>query len=208
MSELSESLADLEEEKVLEITKERLESGEDPLEIVSGIREAAEDVGERFEKGSYFIADLMMMGEIMEQVLELLKPKLTKEISTKGEVVIGTVEGDIHNIGKDLTVSLLKANGFKVTDLGVDVPPEKFVEAIEDSQIGVVGMSGLLTNAFESMKETIEAIKEKGLREQVKIMIGGATVDEEIKEYVEADAYAEDAPTGVKLAKKWHKGGE
>lgn len=208
MSELSESLADLEEEKVLGIAKERLESGEDPLEIVSDIREAAEDVGERFEKGNYFIADLMMMGEIMDQVLELIKPKLTKEISTKGEVVIGTVKGDIHNIGKDLTVSLLEANGFKVNDLGVDVPPEKFVEAIEDGQIGVIGMSGLLTNAFESMKETIEAIKEKGLREQVKIMIGGATVDEEIKEYVGADAYAEDAMAGVKLTKKWHKGGE
>jgi len=203
-----EVLADLKEEEAIRIAKERLEAGEDPLKLVEDCREAMKIVGKRFEEGTYFIADLIMAGEILKKITEMIKPKLKKaKVKYLGKVVIGTVEGDIHDIGKNIVISMLEANGFEVIDLGVDVPPQKFVEAIRKFNPQVVGMSGLLTLAFDSMKRTVEAIKEAGLRDKVKIIIGGGTVDEKVKEYVGADAYGRDPVIAVSLAKKW-VGGE
>lgn len=203
-----EVLADLKEEEAIRIAKERLEAGEDPLKLVEDCREAMKIVGKRFEEGTYFIADLIMAGEILKKITEMIKPKLKKAgVKYLGKVVIGTVEGDIHDIGKNIVISMLEANGFEVIDLGVDVPPQKFVEAIRKFNPQVVGMSGLLTLAFDSMKRTVEAIKEAGLRDKVKIIIGGGTVDEKVKEYVGADAYGRDPVIAVSLAKKW-VGGE
>ncbi len=135
----------------------------------------------------------------------MVKPKLSKaaEVKRVGKVVMGTVAGDIHDIGKDIVVFMLDVNGFEVYDLGVDVPVQKFVDKIKETGAPVVGLSGFLALAFDSMKETVEAIKAAGLRDKVKVMIGGGQMSEEIKKYTGADAYGRDAMVGVSLAKKW-----
>jgi len=203
--DLVSALADLKEKEALEISQGRLNSGGDPMAILSDARRGMEIVGERFASGEYFIPDLVYSGEILRQVTEIVKPKLTKEAKVKrlGKVVLGTVAGDIHDIGKDIVVFMLDVNGFEVYDLGVDVPAQKFVEKIEESGAPIVGLSGFLTLAFDSMKQTIDAIKAAGLRDKVKVMIGGGQIDEEIRKYTGADAYGRDAMAGVSLAKQW-----
>jgi 5-methyltetrahydrofolate--homocysteine methyltransferase len=135
----------------------------------------------------------------------MVKPKMSKqgEIKRVGKVVFGTVAGDIHDIGKDIVVFMLDVNGFEVYDLGVDVPAQKFVEKIKETGAPVVGLSGFLTLAFDSMKQTVDAIKAAGLRDKVKVMIGGGQMSEEVRKYTGADAYGPDAMAGVSLAKKW-----
>jgi len=162
-------------------------------------------VGQRFASSEYFIPDLVYSGEILKAVTELVKPKLTKTAESKklGKIVFGTVAGDIHDIGKDIVVFMLEVNDFEVHDLGVDVPAQKFVEKIKETGASIVGLSGFLALAFDSMKETVEAIKAAGLRDKVKVMIGGGQMSDEIKNYTGADAYGKDAMTGVSLAKKW-----
>ena len=195
----------MQEAVALEKTKQLLDEGTDPMDILKACSTAMEAVGTRFENGEYFLPHLMMAGEMLRQISELVKP-LIREIGSKdskGKVLIGTVKGDIHDIGKNIVVFLLDANGYEVRDIGIDQPPEKFVEAIRDFEPKVVGMSGLLTLAFDSMKETIEAIEGAGLREKVRIMIGGGQVSAQIKDYTGADAFGEDALAGVRLVKKW-----
>lgn len=201
---LVDILADLKEQEALAIVKERLESGEDPMNILADSRKALEIVGNRFADGTYFIPDLVYSGEILKAISDLIKPKMTQdaEIERLGKVIIGTVAGDIHDIGKDIVVFMLDVNGFEVYDLGVDVPIEKFVEKIKETGSKVVGLSGFLTLAYESMKDTVKAIKDAGM-DDVKIMIGGGQITEEIMKYTGADAYGKDAMTGVALAKKW-----
>ena len=203
--ELVQALADLKEAEVLAIVKGRLSSGEDPLSILDDSRKALEIVGKRFEDGDYFIPDLVFSGEILKEITEIVKPKLSKATETKrlGKYVIGTVAGDIHDIGKNIVTFMLDVNNFKVYDLGIDVPAQKFIEKIEETGAEIVGLSGFLTLAFDSMKETIETIKAAGLRDKVKIMIGGGTIDEEVRRYTGADAYGKDAMAGVALAKEW-----
>ena len=135
----------------------------------------------------------------------MVKPKITKaaEVKRIGKVVVGTVAGDIHDIGKDLVVFMLDVNGFEVLDLGIDVPAQKFVDAIKETGSKVVGLSGFLTLAFQSMKDTVEAIKKAGLRDKVKIMIGGGQIDDQVRSFTGADAYGKDAMEAVKLAKGW-----
>jgi 5-methyltetrahydrofolate--homocysteine methyltransferase len=145
-----------------------------------------------------------LAGEILSGIMEIIKPKLEKVTAKRlGKVVIGTVERDIHDIGKNVVTFMLDANGFDVYDLGVDVPSQKFVEKIREVKPKVVGLSGLLTVAYDSMKGTVEAIKEAGLREKVKIMIGGGQVNKDIAKYVGADAYGKDAVEAVSLCKRW-----
>jgi 5-methyltetrahydrofolate--homocysteine methyltransferase len=146
-----------------------------------------------------------MAGEMLTQITQIIKPELAKmpEVKRHGKVLIGTVKGDIHDIGKNIVSFMLDVNGFDVRDLGVDVAPQKFVEAIRDFHPQVIGLSGFLTLAFDAMKETIEAIKAAGLRDGVKIMIGGGQISEQIRGYAGADAYGRDAMAGVSLAKKW-----
>jgi methanogenic corrinoid protein MtbC1 len=166
-------------------------------------------VGKRFASSQYFIPDLVYSGEILKVISEVVKPKLTKAAGTKklGKIVFGTVAGDIHDIGKDIVVFMLDVNGFEVYDLGVDVPVQKFVDKIKETGAPVVGLSGFLTLAFDSMKQTIEAIKSAGLRDKVKVMIGGGQMSEEVRKYTGADAYGKDAMAGVTLAQKWIKAG-
>ena len=203
--DLVRTLADLKEEEALRIVEEKLRAGEDPLKILSDARGGMEIVGKRFANSEYFIPDLIYSGEILKEITDLVRPKLTKaaEVKRLGKVVFGTVAGDIHDIGKDIVVFMLDVNGFEVYDLGVDVPAQKFVEKVKESGAPIVGLSGFLTLAFDSMKETIEAIKAAGLRDGVKIMIGGGQISEEIRKYTGADAFGKDAMTGVTLAKKW-----
>ncbi|GAI89152.1 unnamed protein product [marine sediment metagenome] len=162
-------------------------------------------MGKRFADSEYFIADLVYSSEILKVITDMVKPRLAKaaEVKSLGKVVMGTVAGDIHDIGKDIVVFMLDVNGFEVYDLGVDVPAQKFVDKIKESGAPIVGLSGFLTLAYDSMKQTVEAIKNAGLRDRVKIMIGGGQITEEIKKYTGADAYGKDAMVGVSLAKKW-----
>jgi len=198
-------LASMKEEEALSIAREMLDSGQDPVHILELCRKGMDIVGKRFEQGEYFLPELILAGEMLNQISDMVKPKLAQTSKTEhlGKVVIGTVEGDIHDIGKNIVVFLLDVNGFEVFDLGVDVPAQKFVEAINDVQPQVVGLSGFLTLAYDSMKRTIAAIKDAGLRDKVKIMIGGGQIDEQVKEYAGADAYGKDAVAGVSLAKAW-----
>jgi len=202
---LVNALADLKEEEALKIVKDRLGAGEEPLKILEDARKGMEIVGKRFADSEYFIPDLIYSGEILKAVTELVKPKLTKAAETKklGKIVFGTVAGDIHDIGKDIAAFMLDVNGFEVHDLGVDVSAQKFVDKIKETGAPVVGLSGFLALAFDSMKETVEAMKAAGLRDKVKVMIGGGQMSEEIKKYTGADAYGKDAMAGVALAKKW-----
>jgi len=164
-----------------------------------------EIVGKRFADSEYFIPDLIYSGEILKAVTEIVKPKLTTTTESKklGKIVFGTVAGDIHDIGKDIVVFMLDVNGFEVYDLGIDVPVQKFVDKIKETGAPIVGLSGFLTLAFDSMKQTLDAIKTAGLRDKVKVMIGGGQITEEVKNYTGADAYGKDAMAGVTLAKKW-----
>jgi len=202
LDELLRAVLDLSEGKALELTKKLVESGEDPLRILDCVRAAADEIGKRFEKGEYFVADLVMAGEILKGISEIVTPKLReagKKRKAVGKLLIGTVEGDIHDIGKNIVITMAEASGFEVVDLGVDVPPEKFVEAIKQHNPDIVGLSGLLTLAIDSMKKTVDAIKAAGLRDKVKIIIGGGRVDEYVKEYTGADAWASDAATGIRI---------
>lgn len=203
--ELVNAIADMEEEQALSLTKELLANKTDPMVILDDCRAAMEVVGQRYEAGTYFLPELMMAGEMLAEIGEIVKPELTKsqEVQRHGKVLIGTVKGDIHDIGKNIVTFMLDANGYEVKDLGVDIPAEKFVEAIKEFQPQVVGLSGFLTLAFDAMKDTVGAIQAAGLRDGVKIMIGGGPVSEEVKKYTGADAYGKDAMAGVTLVKQW-----
>jgi 5-methyltetrahydrofolate--homocysteine methyltransferase len=203
--DLISTLADLKEKEALEIVEDRLGAGEDPLKILDDARRAVEIVGKRFADCEYFIPDLVYSGEILKRITDLVKPKITKGTDVKrlGKVVIGTVAGDIHDIGKDIVVFMLDVSGFEVFDLGIDVPAQKFVDTIKATGSRVVALSGFLTLAFQSMKDTVEAIKKAGLRSGVKIMIGGGQIDDQVKSFAGADAYGKDAMEAVKLAKGW-----
>ena len=204
--ELTNAMAGMKEQEAISIAKDLIDKGEDPLKIFASCREAMEIVGSRFEKGEFFLPELMMAGEILSQISELLKPLMKEDAKTgedAGKVIIATVQGDIHDIGKDIVVLMLDVNGFDVLDLGIDVPPEKIIEAIKDFEPQVVGLSGFLTVAFDSMKETVDQIKAAGLRDNIKIMIGGGQIDDEIKNYSGADAYGADAMAAVNLSKNW-----
>jgi methanogenic corrinoid protein MtbC1 len=199
------TLADLKEKEAFKIVEDRLNAGEEPLKILDDARMGMEIVGKRFADSEYFIPDLVYSGEILKEITELVKPKLAKaaEIKRLGKIVIGTVAGDIHDIGKNIVVFMLDVNGFEVYDLGVDVPVQKFVDKVKESGAPIVGLSGFLTLAYDSMKQTIEAIKDAGLRDKVRVMIGGGQITEEVMKYTGADAYGRDAMAGVSLAKKW-----
>jgi len=203
--ELTNAIADLQENEALGMTQKRLDSGEDPKAILDESRKGMEIVGKRFSDGEYFLPELIFSGEIFKQIAEMVKPKLKEEVKAEplGKCIIGTVAGDIHDIGKDIVVFMLDVSGFEVYDLGIDVPAQAFIDKIKETNAPIVGLSGFLTLAFDSMKETVDAIKAAGLRDKVKIMIGGGQIDEQIMKYTGADAYGRDAMAGVKLAKQW-----
>ncbi|MBC7230658.1 MAG: cobalamin B12-binding domain-containing protein [Actinobacteria bacterium] len=194
-------LAELREDEALAEVRAALEEGGDPLSLVEGLREGMSEVGRRFEAGEYFLSELIMSAEIFKEAVALIEPHLQagKEAG-KGAVVIGTVKGDIHDIGKNIVSTLLRCEGFEVHDLGVDVEPAAFVRKLEETGARLLALSGLLTLAFDSMKETVEAVAEAGLRDGVKVILGGGPVNEKVVEYAGADAFGADAAQAVRLA--------
>lgn len=202
--ELVRAIAELDEDRALEIVQE-LSDKMAALEIINIAREGMQQVGDRFAAKEYFLADLIFSAEIFQEIMKKLEPTLavTDKSQYKGKVVIGTVKNDIHDIGKNIVVSLLRAAGFEVVDIGVDQPVEKFVEAVKSEQPQVLGLSGLLTIAIEEMKNTINAIEANGLRKNLKIIIGGGPMDETVREFVGADASTQDAVEGVNMIKEF-----
>jgi len=208
---LIDAIVELREEEVVDLVQELLDKGVKPLDVLDNCRKAVEIIGERYEKGEYFMPELMLTGEMLNQISDLTKSKMgdsADEDDSKilGKVLIGTVQGDIHDIGKNIVSFMLDINGFKVIDLGEDVSAEKFVEGIKEHRPQIVGMSALLTLAFDKMKDTVKAIEDAGLRKDVQIIIGGAPINDQIKEYTGADAWGKDAVEAVSLAKKWMGG--
>ncbi|RCK76939.1 MAG: 5-methyltetrahydrofolate--homocysteine methyltransferase [Anaerolineae bacterium] len=203
--ELIQAITEMREEDALKLTRQMLDAGKEPLEVLEACRQAMEIIGKRFEAGDCFIPELILAGEMLRQVSDLIKPRLQKEATQKkhGKVVIGTVEGDIHDIAKDIVAFMLDVNGFEVTDLGVDVPPAKFVEATKQTGAKVVALSGFLTLAYDPMKATVEALKAAGLKD-VKVMIGGGQIDEQIRQFTGADGWGRDAMAAVKMANEWY----
>ncbi len=207
--ELIDAIVSLREDEALEMVKKALDKGEDPYETLGDCQKAMEIVGQKFEKGDYYVPELVMSGEMLKKISDLLRPSLESapKVGTAknkaGKIVIGTVHGDVHDIGKDIVVFMLDINGFEVHDLGVDVAQEKFVQAVKDVKPQVVAMSGFLTLAYDAMKSTIEALEKAGVRDSVKVMIGGGQVNEMVKTYTKADGWGINAMTAVRLARQW-----
>ena len=203
--QLVEAIADMREAEALKLVEEMVENGSDPMAILDSAREAMDLVGKRYNEGVYYLPELMLAGEMMNHITEIIKPKLANmpDRERHGKVLIGTVEGDIHDIGKNIVSFMLDVNGFEVHDLGVNVQPQKFIDAINEFHPQVVALSGFLTLAFDSMKNTVAAIESAGLRDKVKIIIGGGQINEDVKIYAGADGFGKDAMAGISFAKKW-----
>lgn len=208
LNRIRDAVANLEVEVTRELCKEALEMGIPAHDIImKGMAKGMEIVSERYERNEYFLAELVMAGEVVREMMKVLEPHMKRgELKRAGRVVIGTVKGDLHDIGKNIVVVLLSAAGFDVIDLGVDVPPEKFVEAVREYKPDIVGMSALLTTTVAEMENVIKALENAGLRDKVKIIIGGAPVTKEFAEKIGADAAAKDAIEGVEICKSWVSG--
>lgn len=212
LKELKESIIkyveQLDEEKVIELSRAAIDEGMEPLALLEIINEGMNRVGKLYEQKDYFIADLIVAGLIFREVLALDKMKAHFQNDCKkrmGKVVLGTVKGDIHDIGKDIFKGMLETNGFEVIDLGVDTPKEVFIEQVEKEKPDIVGLSGALTYTIESMKEVVNGFIEAGLRDQVKIIIGANHINEDICKYIGADDFANDASIGTKVCLGWMK---
>jgi dimethylamine corrinoid protein len=201
--EITNTLVNLDEDKTLELVKNALKKT-DPLQLIEALRAGMTIIGEKFEQKDYYLTDMIFAAEIFSGAMNLLEPHIEK-ITTEvlGKVVIGTAQGDIHDIGKNIVASLLKCAGFEVIDLGVDVPLEKIVETVKKVKPDIVGLSGLLTTSFEPMAQVIERLEKEGLRGSIRILVGGGPVNEEWAQKVKADAFAKDAVEAVKLAKQY-----
>lgn len=186
------------------MTAEALASGTEPLALVNDYMiPAMDDVGGRFERNEYFVPELLLSARAMKAAMELIRPLLAARGDEPiGRVVIGTVKGDLHDIGKNLVCAMLEGGGFEVFDLGVNVTPEKFIAKVRETNAQLVGMSALLTTTMPSMKLTIDAFAREGLRDQVKFMVGGAPVTQRFATEIGSDGYAENAPSAVALAKR------
>ena len=209
--ELIQAMVELEESKTYELVRDLVEKGTDAKEIIEILRKGVEIIGDKFNKKEYFLTELVMAGEIFQQSALILEPYLKDKASTEksaGVIVVGTVKGDVHDIGKNIFVTLLKAAGYEVYDLGVDIDTEEFIKKVKETNAQVVGYSGLLTIALESMKNTTEALIKEGLRDKVKIIIGGLPADELWMKEAGADAFTDNAFEGLKIVNKWIKGGE
>ncbi len=201
---LIEAIVKLNEDEAYKTTRQMLKDGVDPLEVFGACRKGMTKVGELFEKKEYFLSELIMASSLFKGIMNVVKPEFKDTgVKVSGTVLMGTVQGDIHDIGKNIVVSVLEANGYHIEDLGVDVAPDKFVDAIKEHNPQVVGLSGLLTEAIGPMKTTIDTIQEAGLRDKVKIILGSGLVNEEIKTYAGADAWANDVATGQRIIDGW-----
>jgi corrinoid protein of di/trimethylamine methyltransferase len=206
LEQISKSLVDGDPDATFSLTGQALSAGLEPLTIIrEGLMPGMNTVGEYFAKGDYFLPDLIIAAEGMKRAMELLEPELSSRqqvLESPGTVVMGTVKGDIHEIGKSLVATMLSANGFKVYDLGVDVPIANFINKIKETNANLVGLSALLTTTMTMQREVVKALVAEGLRDQVKVMVGGAPVTRGWAEEIGADGYAEDAMGAVALARR------
>lgn len=204
MDELAQTMRDLKEQRVYDLVEARIKAGVPPLEIVKVLNQGMVAVGQLFSDRTYYISQLLHSAEILENAMVKLNPLLQGAVQgeSAGKVVIGTVKGDIHDIGKNIVVTLLRGAGFEVLDLGVDVPAEKFISALKESGAKVLGLSALLNLTYPEMKNVVEEVAKAGIRDQVKIIVGGTPVNEQVREYTGADYYAEDAVAGVNICKR------
>ncbi len=199
LKELVNILLDFGGEKIVEYCEEELEKGITPYEIFNDLSRGLDEIGRRYEKGRFFTSDLIVSGSNMKKAIEMLRPRFKMEDApVKGRVLVGTVKGDVHDIGKTIFSIMLQANGFEVIDLGVDVSKEAFVKEVEEKRPDVLAMSALLTSTMSNMKAVIDALKEKGLRDEVKIIVGGRPISREYAEEIGADEYGKDAVEGVR----------
>lgn len=204
LAKLTQAVVDGEPEDAEELARQALDQGLDPLVCINeALSPGIDEVGELFASGEYYLPDLIIGGDAMKAALEVLEPALAggQERDLLGKVVLGTVEGDLHEIGKTLVATMLTANGFQVTDIGVDKPASAFVDAVKEKGATIVGASALLTTTMLQQQHLIEALQEAGLRDQVKVMVGGAPITENWSDKIGADGYAEDAISAVTLAK-------
>jgi 5-methyltetrahydrofolate--homocysteine methyltransferase len=206
--QLVEWLADMNEDDALAAARRMLlEEGRDPMRVLDLCRAAMDIVGRRFEEGEYFLPELVLAGEMLDTVGAIAKPLILQRggaaAARHGKVLIGTVHGDLHDIGKNIVSFMLDINGFEVRDIGVDVPVTRFIDEITDFEPDVVGLSGFLTLAFDSMRETIAAFDASGLRTRFKVMIGGGQIDEAVRAYTGADGFGVNALEAVALCRRW-----
>lgn len=203
LTQLADAVVEGDEDLTAELTKKAVDAGLEPVKVINdGLTAGINVVGERFEAGEYFLPDLLLGAKSMEAGINVLEPLMAGgERDFIGRVIMGTVEGDLHSIGKNIVINMLKAAGFEVFDLGVDVPTSKFAEAIKKINPDIVGISALLTSTVARQQEIIEYLKEEGMREQVKVIIGGAPISQNWADKIGADGYAEDAISAVKVAK-------
>jgi methylmalonyl-CoA mutase cobalamin-binding domain/chain len=199
-------LADLEEEAVLDLVQQRIAAGDDPLQIIEDCNEGMRQVGQRYERGEFFVSGLIMSGEIFREVVELVQPLLEQRPhgQTSGRILVGTVSGDIHDIGKNIVGMLLACHGFTVIDLGVDVPPADFAAKAIEVRPDIVGLSGLITASFDAMRETVKVLRAEADKQQLSfpIVIGGGMIDDQVCRYVNADYWVPDAMSGVRLCQR------
>jgi methylmalonyl-CoA mutase cobalamin-binding domain/chain len=199
-------LADLEEDEVLQLVRQRVVAGDDPLQIIEDCNEGMRLVGQRYERGEFFVSGLIMSGEIFREVVEYVQPMLEQRTNgqSSGRVLVGTVSGDIHDIGKNMVGMLLACHGFTVIDLGVDVPPVEFAAKAVEIKPDLVGLSGLITASFESMKNTVSVLRAEAQKHHLAfpIIIGGGMIDEQVCAFVGADYWVSDAMSGVRLCQR------
>jgi 5-methyltetrahydrofolate--homocysteine methyltransferase len=201
--EVEKQLGELEEDKLIAAVDKSLAAGDNPLSIVEACRAGMEEVGRRFSARDYYVSELIVSAELFNNVMKIIGPRMsaTADSGPKTKVVFGTVKGDVHDIGKDIVIAMLRCNGFEVYDVGVDAPAQVFVDKVRETGAKIVGLSGLLTLAFDAMENTINALKEAGLK--TKVMIGGGMTDEMVRKKVGADAWGHDAMAAVRLAREF-----
>ena len=200
---LAEALVDFDQDFVLAEINKRLDEGEEPIQIVRELQRGMGLIGERFNSGEFFLSELLMSADLFTKAMDILEPQLAGTVQeTIGKIVIGTPKGDIHDIGKNIFCVVAKGAGFEVHDLGVDVPVNRFVEVVEEIRPQILGFSALLTTAFEPMKQVVDQLAEKGLRESLKVIVGGGVTTETVKKYLGADGQAIDAIDGLNQCKK------
>ncbi|MEM1585843.1 MAG: corrinoid protein [Candidatus Bathyarchaeia archaeon] len=205
LDKIRKAIVNLDIESIQKLCIDAIKAGISAYDIImKGFSKGLEIVGEKYEKEEYYLAELVVAGEIVKEGMKVIEPHLKSDETGKiGKVVIGTVRGDLHDIGKNIVATLLRATGFEVIDLGVDVPPERFVDAVKEHKPDVVAMSALLTTTMDEMGNVIKALKEAGLRDKVKVIVGGAPITEEFAKKIGADAAAKDAVEGVNICKSW-----
>ncbi|MEJ5368665.1 MAG: corrinoid protein [Bryobacteraceae bacterium] len=209
LQKLYDAVLNGDQKTAVAVTQEALAEGCDPMELITKhMVPAMDEVGRRFECEEYFVPELLLSARAMKGALELLRPLLAASgAEPAGRVVIGTVKGDLHDIGKNLVASMLEGGGFEVIDLGADVPPERFIEAVRENNARIVALSALLTVTMPSMRKTIEALEKAGMRQQVKVMVGGAPVTAQFAAEIGADGYGENATAAVALARRFAQAG-